>query len=391
MARVIFHIDINAFFASCEEKRRPELKYKPIAIGSLSRRSVVSTANYKARAYGVHSAMPVYEALRKCPDLELIESDYSYYRLCSKQFFQYLHRYTNRIEPASIDECFMDVTNIIVKYPRPLDLAFEMQQGILDTTGLSVSIGVAPTKFLAKMASDMRKPHGITVLRRSELEQKLWPLPIEDIVGIGKRSVPKLKENGIETIGDFADETNESKILRLMGKNGYSLIQKVRGFSSDRLSFSTTHKSISNAQTYEVDLYTIDEILSHARHLTYQLSKKMVQDNILGRYIAVTLRDVNFHNVVRSYTFRDYTNDFNRMYEAVRNLVEQNFEEDTGYRHVGIHVGSIKDAKEIVVQPSVFDPPKNNTDTILSQLNHQMEGIHLMKASDLLKEKKDAS
>lgn len=390
MARVIFHIDINAFFASCEENRHPELKGKPVAIGSLSRRGVISTANYQARDYGVHSAMPVYEALRKCPDLELIESDYSYYRSCSQAFFHYLYTYTRAIEPASIDECFMDVTDIIRNYPRPLDLAFQIQQGVYEETGLHVSIGVAPTKFLAKMASDMRKPHGITVLRKAELEQKLWPLPIESMVGIGKRSVPKLQAIGIHTIGDFANIDNENKILHLLGPSSYSLIQKARGKSSDRLSYSITHKNISISETFENDLYTIDEVLSQARHLTFALSQKMTKENYMGKLISLTMRDIHFHNIVRSQTFREYTNHANIMFEAIRNLIDQNFEEDLGYRHLAIHMGSLKDAKEIIVQPTMFEQPKETTDMILSQLNRQIQGIHLIKASDLLKGKKDA-
>ena len=390
MARVIFHIDINAFFASCEENRHPELKGKPVAIGSLSRRSVISTANYKAREYGVHSAMPVYEALRKCPDLELVESDYAYYRSCSRAFFHYLYKYTRAIEPASIDECFMDVTDIIMKYPRPLDLAFQIQQGVYQETGLHVSIGVAPTKFLAKMASDMRKPHGITVLRKAELAQKLWPLPIESMVGIGKRSVPKLQKIGIYTIGDFASPENENKILRILGPSSFSLIQKAQGKSSDRLSYSTTHKSVSISETFENDLYAMDEVLSQARHLTFALSQKMKKENYMGKMISLTMRDIHFHNIVRSQTFREYTNNANIMYEAIRNLIDQNFEEDLGYRHLAIHMGSLKDAKEIIVQPTMFEQPKETTDMILSQLNRQIEGIHLIKASDLLKDPKDA-
>ena len=217
MARVLFHIDINAFFASAEILKKPSLAGRPIAIGSVSRHGVLSTASYEARDYGVHSAMPVYEALRLCPDLELVQPDFAYYRELSAKFFHYLYQYTNQIEPASIDECYMDVTEIIKAYKRPMDLAFQIQNGVYKETGLHVSIGVAPTKFLAKMASDMRKPNGITILRKVELSTKLWPLPIEDMVGIGKKTVPKLKKQGIMTIGDFASEENENTVLSILG------------------------------------------------------------------------------------------------------------------------------------------------------------------------------
>lgn len=389
MARVLFHIDINAFFASAEIIKKPSLKDRPIAIGSMSRHGVLSTANYIARSYGVHSAMPVYEALKRCPDLEIIKPDFTFYKNLSREFFSYLYTYTSQIEPASIDECYMDVSEIIRNYQRPLDLAFEIQNGIYEKTGLSVSIGVAPTKFLAKMASDMRKPNGITVLRKAELERKLWPLPVEEIVGIGKKSLPKLKAKNILTIGDFASEKNEEIIQSILGRSAYLLIQKTRGKSTDRLSYSSTRQSISLGKTYENDLYTMEEILSNVHSLSRELSKKMQIKNYKGKLISITLRDLDFHNVVRSQALKDYSNDANYFYEALYGLIEENFIEDHGYRHITIHIGSLKNAKEIIEQPTIFESPKRCTSSILEQLNQKIEGAHLIKASDLLKENCD--
>ena len=384
MARVIFHIDINAFYASCEEIKHPELKDQPIAVGSLSSRGVLSTANYIARGYGVHSAMPVYEALRLCPELQVVKGDFNYYRSMSSQFFSYLRKYSNQIEPASIDECYMDVTETIQRYKRPLDLAVQIQNGVYETLGLTVSIGVAPNRFLAKMASDMRKPKGITVLRKSEIERKLWPLPIEDMVGIGKKTIPLLKKEGIETIGDLADSKNESIILRLLSKNGYSLIQKARGSSSNVLNVSTTQKSISVSRTYPSDLYTMEDVLARVRELTTALSKKMIQENQKGKLLSLSLRDTEFHNVVRSRTLDDYTNAYLLMYEILQGLVEENFE-PVGYRHVGVSMASIKETGKIVEQLTIFEQPIQGTYAILDQLNKKLDTKGLMKASDLLK------
>lgn len=388
LARVIFHIDINAFFASAEEIKNPRLKGLPVAVGSTSRRSVISTANYKAREYGVHSAMPVYAALEKCPDLILCEGDYSYYRALSARFFAYLKKYSKEIEPASIDECYMDLTQKIKEYKRPLDLAYQIQNGIYEELGLKVSIGIAPNKFLAKMASDMRKPMGITVLRKAEIKQKLWPLPIEDIHGLGKKSIPILKKEGIETIGDFANEENENLIYTKLGKNGYSLIQKVRGNSTNQLNVSTSQKSVSLSRTYENDLYTMEEVQSKIEELTQELSDKLRKENQKGKMVSLSLRDLSFHTIVRSYTFSQYVNEYPILLQAFNNLLEENFK-PVGYRYVAIHLGSLKDAKQIMVQPSLFEKPIQDTNDILHQLNHRIEGIHLMKASDLLKEKND--
>ena len=388
MARVIFHVDLNAFFASAEEIKNPSLKGKPVAVGSMSKRGVLSTANYKAREYGVHSAMPVYMALEKCPELIIVQGDYNYYRSLSRQFFAYLNRFTHQIEPASIDECYMDVTEVIRKYPRPMDLAFQIQDGVYQELGLTVSIGVAPTKFLAKMASDMRKPQGITILRKSDIPLKLWPLPIDDLYGIGKKTAPILKEKGIKTIGDFAAPENQEIVLKITGKSGYGLLQCVYGKSSDQLSFSTTQKSISISRTYAVDIYTMEELLTKIRNLVDELSKKMIRDNQMGKQISLTLRDTEFHNAVRSTTLDHYTNSYPQILQAVENLADQYFE-PIGYRHIGIHVGSLKYADQIVEQISLFETPIQNTDMIVERLNRSIDSKVFMKASDLLKKDKN--
>ena len=188
--RVIFHIDLNAFYASAEVLKNSALEGQPAAVAGLHRRSVVSTANYEARKCGVHSAMPLLMALEKCPQLVVVQGDFSWYEELSNRFFTYLRKFTPCIEPASIDECYMDVTDIIGNYKRPLDLAWIIQKRVYEDLRLPCSIGVGPNKFLAKMASDMRKPMGITVLRKQEVPSKLWPLPITDMWGIGKKSVP---------------------------------------------------------------------------------------------------------------------------------------------------------------------------------------------------------
>ncbi len=388
MARVIFHIDINAFFASAEVIKDPTLKDLPVAVGSMSRRGVLSTANYVARQYGVHSAMPVYEALEKCPELVIVDGDYQYYRALSGQFFDYLHTYTQQIEPASIDECYMDVTEIIQSYKRPLDLAVQIQNGVKDKVGLDVSIGVAPTKFLAKMASDMRKPRGITVLRKSELEQKLYPLPVGDIVGIGKKTVPVLLEHKIETIGDFANPDNESFILKTLGKNGYHLLRCVHGQSSNTLHYTTSRKSISMSRTYQQDIFSLDEVKQKIQVLVHALAQNLQSKNTKGKLVSISLRNTEFHTIVRSQTLAQYTNVESLILETAIRLIEENFE-PVGYRLLGVSVGSLKVADQIIEQPTIFQTPVQDTNDILSTLNKKMDGIHLMKASDLLNEENE--
>ena len=388
MARVLFHIDLNAFFASAEEIKNPELKGKPIAVGSLSSRGVLSTANYEARKMGVHSAMPLFQAQKLCPELIVVPGDYDYYRKLSNQFFTYLRQYSQLLEPMSIDECFLDVTDLIKQYKRPLDLAVQIQQGVLEHIGLSCSIGVASTRFLAKMASDMRKPMGITVLRKSELSTKLWPLDISKMNGIGSKTLPLLKEKGIETIGDFVNPDNEAIVLQLLKKNGYALIQKAKGNSTGLLNCSTSRKSVSISRTLPNDIFTLDEVLNQCRTLTFHLSQKLKSENQKGKLISLVLRDTEFHNAMHSMTLEQYTNDESILYGAIQSMAEDHFE-PVGYRHLGVSLGSIKDAEKIVVQPTMFEPPIQTAQDVVVQLNKKLDGKVFMRASDLLKGKKD--
>lgn len=389
MARVLFHIDLNAFFASAEELRHPEYKDKPLAVGSLSARGVLSTCNYAAREAGIHSAMPTMQAKALCEDLVIIPGDYDYYRKLSGQFFDYLRKYCGKMEILSIDECFLDVTEVIKNFERPLDLAVTIQQGLLKTLGLKCSIGVGPTRFLAKMASDLHKPMGISVLRKSDIPKKLYPLDVEDCIGIGKKTVPKLKEQGIETIGDLADPDNEQTVKQILGNSWLEIKMKITGASSDQLIYSTTRKSFSHSRTFRSDIYTEEELLEEARGLTMELCQSMNRARKKGMIVSVVLRNTEFENEVRSARLPGMSSQFEVIYEAVRNLIDANFE-PVGYRHLGVSVGSLQDEEQIVLQPTLFDMPGNATEAVIDTFNASLDNPLLMKASDLLKKKESS-
>lgn len=386
MARVLFHVDLNAFFASAEELRHPEFKDKPLAVGSLSSRGVLSTCNYKAREKGLHSAMPVMQAKKICPELELVPGDYAYYRKLSSQFFDYLRTFTGRLEILSIDECFLDVTDVISRYPRPLDLAVEIQQGVYGKLGLKCSIGVGPTRFLAKMASDLHKPMGITVVRKSDIEKKLYPLDVSACMGIGKKTVTRLKEKGIETIGDLMDEDNEQDVKQVLQNAWPDIRQKLQGRSSSELIFSSTRKSVSHSRTFNHDLYTLEEVLEQISILCHELSDSMAKARKKGTLLSVVLRDTEFSNQVHSVRLSSMTNSYAMLYEAASRLCLQYFE-PVGYRHLGVSVGSLQDEDQIILQPTLFEPAMKTTDDIIRSLNAGAQGKLFKKASDLMKDK----
>lgn len=386
MARVIFHIDLNAFFASAEVVRNSALEGLPIVVGGLSKRSVVCTASYVAREYGVRSAMPLFKALELCPDLIVLKGDYDWYKELSGRFFSYLKTFTPCIEIASIDECYMDVTEIICNYKRPLDLAWQIQQEVKEKLSLTCSIGVGPNKFLAKMASDMKKPMGITVLRKQEIERKLWPLSIDNMFGIGKKTAATLKKNGILTIKDIADPRNESYLLTTLGKQGRSVILNARGKGNDVLVYNTTLQSLSQSTTINHDVEEYSEICNIFRTLSKSLSKRAREHEVEGKMISVSIRYHDFRNVIRSLNIDYYTNDPGILYENAMLLFDQNFE-NIPIRHLGIGLGSLTSKKAKIEQMNIFTKPKKQLD-VLEELNKQIIGSPLIYASSLTKSKK---
>ena len=385
--RVIFHIDLNSFFASAEVLKNSALEGQPVVVAGMHRRSVVSTASYEARNYGVHSAMPLHMALEKCPQLVVVQGDYAWYEELSRRFFNYVKRFSPYLEPASIDECYIDVTEAIRAYKRPLDLAWRIQKGVYEDLRLPCSIGVGPNKFLAKMASDMRKPMGITVLRRQEIERKLWPLSIADMFGIGKKTVSLLERQGIYTIGDFANPANEAKIMALMGKHAYQLIQNARGFGSNRLDYNTSVQSIFQSTTLDTNIVEYEEVKSVFKRLANKLSQRAKQEDLRGALISISIRYADFTNSVRSTTISEYTNDADVLLEHALLLFDQH-NNGKEIRHLGIGLGSLFSKTRTVDQINLFQDvkaePTDSTD-ILKQLNKQLSTGKLMKASELLK------
>lgn len=385
MARVIFHIDLNSFYASAEEILDPSIAGKPVAVSGLSRRSVVSTANYEARAYGVHSAMPIQEAIELCPDLIIVKGHYSYYEELSEKFIQVIHQYTPYVEQASVDECYADMTEIIKKFARPLDLAWQIQKQLKNELKLKCSIGVAPNKFLAKMASDMRKPMGITILRKSEVQKKLWPLPVSDMYGIGKKTSKALNTMGIMTIGDLAQYSNIQLLSKILGKNTKAVIDRCYGISSSEITTNSNMKSMSQSRTFMDDITEYDEIRAHFRRLSYELSSRLKENGIMGNVISISVRYFTFETIVRSKRLIYPIQDADTIFEQAMMLYDEN-QDEMAVRHVGIGISNLNSIASSKIQLNLFEEFKpSSTDDVISDLNRQMKSAHLVRASSLLK------
>lgn len=358
-SKIIFHIDMNCFFASCEIAQNDELSGKPVAVAHLDplHRGIILSPNYEARKYGIKTTMITRDALLLCNELVLVEPDMQLYNEYSKLFFDYLYSITPLVEVASIDEGYLDVTELSLKV-HPLELAANIQKKLLDDYKLPCSIGIAPNKFLAKMASDMKKPLGITVLRKREIDKYLWPLPISKMIGVGKKTTPKLQGIGINTIGDLANYQNISLLKETIGEvNALSLIQKANGIDNsivDVNSYSET-SSISNSHTFDSDVYDPEFIKQTLKVLANSVSHRLQESEQKAQTIGIIIKYHNFKQINRSKGLDIPLNNDYEIYEKIEELFDEHFNQGDKIRLVGVFANRLVEAKEEVKQYSIFD------------------------------------
>ena len=295
--------------------------------------------------------MSVVEAKRLCPKLIMLPVNFDLYQDYSEKFFGLLGEYVQEIEKGSIDEGFIDVTEISDDI-HPLDLAKEIQNRLLKEFKLPVSIGIAPNMFLAKMASDMKKPLGITVLRKRDVEEKLWPLPIEDMYGIGKKTYPNLKLLGINTIGDLVKYDNDKKLAI---NRIEEFRNKAKGIGSNRIDpyRHVDMKSIGNSSTYLNDLYEYQEILEKLSALARKVTSRVQDDNSACKTISIQVRYNDFTQINRSYTVDYHTDNFFEIYEVVERLYDNN-QSDKPIRLLGVSTSNLIESKNNIRQLNIF-------------------------------------
>lgn len=355
--KIIFHIDLNAFYASVAIINEPYLKNKVFVVGGsvLNSKGVISTASYKARRLGIKSAMNVSDALKIYPKLLVVPVNFSEYVKYSNIFYNYLRNYTDRILKASIDEAYLDVTEACENI-HPLVLAKKIQKELYKTYKLPCSIGIAPTIYLAKMASDIKKPLGITVVRKKDIPKKILPLPIKDLFGLGVKTYPHLEKEGIKTIGDFARKENKEIILKYMSIDNYqNLINSILGNSSNRVDPAKYEipKSISNETTFNYNIDSYDIILSELNSLYDVIYKRLTKENLLAKTVTIKLKDNNFNVITRSRTIEDYTNDYEKLKAIMEELLYENYD-DKPLRLVGVGYSNIILSKDYTEEYNLF-------------------------------------
>ncbi|MBR0033746.1 MAG: DNA polymerase IV [Bacilli bacterium] len=395
MSKIILHIDLNTFFVRCEELVNPTLIGKPVIIGHSGRGGIVSTCSYEARKYGVHSGQPTFKALELCPNAIVIPGHYELYSRKSKEFFNFVKQYSPIIEKASIDECYVDMTKQLSNVKDVVKYLEDFQNKLLQTIGLKCSIGVAPTKFLAKMASDMKKPMGITIIRRKDVRKMLDPLPISSFYGIGKKTAPRLEAIGIKTIGDLAKLVNEDnlEVKNAFGKFYYVIKDWINGYGSDEVDVEPWDpKSIGHSTTFIRDSSDFEEIKGYLRDLSKEVSDEAKQKDKIGSNVQLVLKTNDFKMINRSVKLNKPTNDFETIFNEASILLEKNLNGQE-IRLCGVTLQNLIYASDYVEQLSIFDnfdenDEKNATRDLIRELNRRMKSETFMRASDILKEKK---
>ncbi len=375
-ARVILHLDMNSFFASVEQAHDPSLKGIPIAVAGnpRERRGILVTCSYEARALGIYTTMTVGEAKRLCPNLIIVPPDFEKYRVASSAVFDLLRTFTDLVEPVSIDEAYIDIT-AIGGLTDAVNIASDMQKRLLKELDLPCSIGIAPNKFLAKTASDMKKPMGITILRKRQIETILWPLPVIEMHGIGKSTEKKLQALSIETIGDLAI-ADEIKVKVALGKNGLRLQQRANGMD-DRIvdpEAAEERKSVGSSTTLAVDETDRDACLKIFKRLAASVARRLDNRQLAGTVVMIQLRTADWRNQTRSRTVLNPLYKEQDIYKEAADLFEKYWDGEP-IRLLGITVSNVIPKHELHEQLSIYNFEKHakeeKVDSLLSQLERK--------------------
>lgn len=339
--RTILHVDMDAFYASVEIRDNPSLSDKPVIVGgSPQSRGVVSAASYLARKFGVHSAMPMSQAIRLCPQAVIVRPRIDYYAEVSQQIRAIFNRFTPEIEPLSLDEAFLDVSASEKLFGTGEQIAMAIKTAIRDELGLVASVGVAPNKFVAKIASDIRKPDALVVVAPNEVQPFLDPLPVSRLWGAGKATVAQFEKLGIRTIAQLR-QLSESLLVMHLGKWGAHLWQLAHGVDSRPVESDSQAKSISHETTFAVDVGDTAVLEAWLLHLTEQVAARLRAAELLGKTIQLKLRYPDFKTITRAYSLEQPTDVTDILWQTTRELFHANWKGAPPLRLIGIGVSQL--------------------------------------------------
>lgn len=384
MEGLFFHVDMDAFYASVEQAEHPELKGKPVVIGSTDARSVVSTCSYEARRYGVHSAMRGSEAKKRCPNAVFIPPNLPHYQAVSSRIFALFRQFSPDVYPVSIDEAFLDMSGTSLLFPSPREAAEQIKQSVAEATGLTLSVGIAPNPFLAKMASDYCKPNGIYEVTPDGVLSFIDRFPLDKLWGVGKRSTERLHQFGFTAPKQIRSSSPET-LTPLLGKAFTQfLVAACNGNDPGLLRGEPKSKSLSNEATFPVDVSDPEIIRSKLLSLSHQLFFRLLEEGLSGKccFIKIRYSDFETHSAQRTLPSVIRTGD--ELYRLECSLLDEKWNRKNSIRLLGIGISHVQPFSELD-QPELF-PDRNREKkaavekTVLTLLK---KGASLKKASSL--------
>lgn len=367
--RTIVHIDMDAFFAQIEMTDNPEYRGKALVVGGVrdGERGVVSTCSYEARRYGIHSAMPIKQAVKLCPHAIFIPTRMARYTEVSRHIREILASVSPVVEPLSIDEAFLDMTGCEHFYENPVDLGIQIKQRIKEQTGLTSSLGIAPNKFLAKLASDQKKPDGLMTVTESQVDTFLPTLPVEAIWGVGPKTAAKLHAIGIRTVGHVRARSLESLRSALGDRHGNHVYALAFGRDERRVQPDTEAKSIGRETTFEVDLCGREQMRSHLAKLVAHVGWRLRRKGLHARTVTVKVRFPDFQTHTKSKTVGGSFCDDDTIFREAAMLLDE-FNLRNPIRLLGVYVSHFQDH----VQGSLFSETTDRLTEVLDTLNNRL-------------------
>lgn len=380
MERQILHVDVNNAFLSwtavdrLNAKEELDIRTIPAIIGGdeSNRHGVVLAKSMPAKQFGIKTGEPIYQARKKCPQIQVFQGDYESYRKHSNELYQLLLEYTDKIERFSIDECFMDLTLFLRKDEKLINKAYEIKKRVKEELGFTVNVGVANNKLLAKMASDFEKPNKVHTLYKEEIQTKMWVLPAQELFMVGRKSIGKLQQIGIKTIGDIA-KADKNMLIKKFGKHGRIMWEYANGIDESEVIYEQeTPKCIGNSITLPQDIYNINKLNEILLALSEQVAYRLRKYDLKASVVSVQIRTKDFVNFSHQKKLDNPTNITKEIYELSKELLAD-LHQNRGIRLIGIQTSKLveKDQMQLSIFEEKNNPKQEKLEDVMDSLKNK--------------------
>ena len=391
MKRIIFHIDQNCYFASVEMISRPELKNVPMAVAGDAkvRHGIILAKNEPAKKYGIKTAEAIWQAQAKCPDLVLVDAHHEKYEFYSQKLREMYSEYTDRVEPFGLDECWLDMTGIVKDYEEAEEIALEIRNRVREEFKLTCSVGISFNKVFAKLGSDYKKPDATTVFSDTNWKEKIWPLPVSDLLFVGKHTADKLSKINVKTIGDLA-ATDGEFISRYLGKAGVVLWEYANGMDDASVAesgYKRIPKSVGNSTTTAEDMTSDRQIERTLHMLSESVAERLRKHGLKGTVVQITVRDRDLGIYEKQGILYKATDDAKEIYTAAKKLFNDSYDWSKGVRSIGVRCTKLVRA-DSGEQLSIFQEAKKSERD--DRLNKAIDDINRRYGTSVIKSAAEA-